>query len=113
MRHGPCRPAADTTASLTEDGAATGPLRCDALGCVIERHGRRIALARRPEAIEEDCRAADLVVSYPRIEWCAGATPLIGPRALRRAGGLALWLEPAGIATLTVREARGERPWTR
>ena len=34
------------------------------------------------EAIEEDCRTADLVVSYPRVEWCPGATPLIGPRAL-------------------------------
>jgi competence protein ComEC len=96
-----------------EYGGGTGPLRCDALGCVIERHGRRVALARAPEAIEEDCRHADLVVSYPRVEWCPGATPLIGPRALRRAGGVALWLEPAGIETLTVREVRGERPWTR
>jgi competence protein ComEC len=94
-------------------GSGAALLRCDALGCVIERHGRRIALARRPEAIEEDCRAADLVVSYPRVEFCQGATPLIGPRALRRAGGLALWLEPAGIEVLTVRDARGLRPWTR
>jgi hypothetical protein len=53
------------------------------------------------------------VVSYPRIERCpGGGTPLIGPRALRHAGGLALWLEPHGIRTLTVRAARGERPWT-
>jgi hypothetical protein len=37
---------------------------------------------------------------------------LIGPRALRRAGALAIWLEPDGIEMLTVREARGERPWT-
>jgi competence protein ComEC len=96
-----------------EYGGSAGPLRCDALGCVIERHGRRVALARAPEAIEEDCRHADLVVSYPRVEWCPGATPLIGPRALRRAGGVALWLEPASIETLTVREVRGERPWTR
>jgi competence protein ComEC len=96
-----------------EYGGGAGPLRCDALGCMIELHGRRVALARAPEAVEEDCRHADLVVSYPRVEWCPGATPLIGPRALRRAGGLALWLEPAGIETLTVREVRGERPWTR
>jgi competence protein ComEC len=83
------------------------------MGCVLTRAGHTVALARRPEAIEEDCRAADLVVSYPRVEWCPGATPLIGPGALRRAGGLALWLEPTGIEMLTVREARGERPWTR
>jgi len=90
-----------------------GDFACDAIGCVLTRAGHTVALARAPEALEEDCRHADLVVSYPRLEWCRGATPLIGPRALRRAGGLALWLEPAGIEMLTVRDARGERPWTR
>jgi competence protein ComEC len=95
------------------EGLAAGPLACDALGCVVERDGRRLALARRPEAIEEDCREADLVVSYPRLEFCPNGTPMIGPYALRRAGGLALWLEPDGIEVLTVREVRGERPWTR
>ena len=95
------------------EGLPAGPLACDPLGCIVERHGRRVALARRPEALEEDCRAADLVISYPRLERCPTGTPLIGPRALRHAGGLALWLEPSGIATLTVREARGERPWVR
>jgi competence protein ComEC len=90
-----------------------GDFACDTMGCILTRAGHTVALARAPEAIEEDCRAADLVVSYPRVEWCPGATPLIGPRALRRAGGLAIWLEPAGIEMLTVREARGERPWSR
>jgi competence protein ComEC len=95
------------------EGLPAGPLACDPLGCIVERHGRRVALARRPEALEEDCRAADLVISYPRLERCPTGTPLIGPRALRHAGGLVLWLGPSRIATLTVREVRGERPWTR
>ena len=90
-----------------------GDFACDAFGCVLTRAGHTVALARRPEAIEEDCRTADLVVSYPRLEACPGTTPLIGPRALRRGGGLALWLASSGIEMLTVREARGERPWTR
>ena len=93
-------------------GAVDG-FACDAMGCVLTRAGQTVALARRPEAIEEDCRVADLVVSYPRIEFCPGKTPLIGPRALRHAGGLALWLEPSGVDTLSVRDARGERPWVR
>jgi competence protein ComEC len=88
-------------------------LRCDALGCVLTRGGHAVALARRPEALEEDCRQADLVISYPRLERCPDGTPLIGPEALRAAGGLAVWLEPAGIETLTVRAVRGDRPWTR
>ena len=95
------------------EGLAAGALACDALGCVLERHGRRLALARRPEALEEDCRRADLVISYPRIERCPGGTPLIGPQALRAAGGLALWVKPSGLATVTVREVRGDRPWSR
>jgi competence protein ComEC len=88
-------------------------LRCDSFGCVVSRGGHRIALSRRPEALEADCARADLVISYPRIERCPEGARLIGPRALRDAGGLALWLRPSGIETLSVREARGDRPWTR
>ena len=104
----------DQPAAWPESGApAAGPLRCDALGCVLTCDDQVVALAREPEALEEDCARASLVISYPRIERCPNGTPLIGPRALRRAGGLALWLEPAGIEVLTVREVRGERAWTR
>ena len=94
-------------------GDGAGGLRCDQLGCVLTRHGRQVALARRPEALESDCRRADLVISYPRLEHCPDGTPLIGPRALRAAGGFALWLAPSGIERLSVRAARGERPWVR
>jgi competence protein ComEC len=104
----------DESAPWPESGAAgAGPLACDALGCVLQRRGQLVALAREPEALEEDCARASLVVSYPRIERCPNGTPVIGPRALRRSGGLALWLQPTGIDVLTVREVRGERPWTR
>jgi competence protein ComEC len=91
---------------------ADADLRCDALGCIVNRRGQRIALARLPEALEEDCALARLVISYPRIEHCPNGTPLIGPDALRRSGGLALWVERDGIETLSVREVRGERPWS-
>ena len=88
-------------------------LRCDALGCLLSRDGRKVALARRPEALETDCARTDLVLSYPHLERCPNGTRLIGPEALRATGGLALWLESAGIQTLSVRETRGDRPWTR
>jgi len=98
-----------------EPGAASpgGALRCDGLGCVLTRHGQRIAFARRPEAVPEDCALADLVLSYPRIERCPAGGRLIGPDALYHSGGLALRIGPHGIETETVRERRGERPWTR
>ena len=93
-------------------GSVSG-LSCDALGCVLVRDGRTIALAREPGALEDDCARADLVVSYPRIERCPNGTPLIGPAALRHAGGIALRIGPADIDVLTVRETRGARPWVR
>jgi competence protein ComEC len=101
----------DEAAPWPEDGAGDEDLRCDALGCVVGRLGQRIALARRPEALEEDCALVDLVISYPRIEHCPNGTPLIGPNALWHAGGLALWVGRDGIETTSVREVRGERPW--
>jgi competence protein ComEC len=103
----------DRPADWPTPGQGSGDFACDATGCVLRRAGHTVALARRPEAVEEDCTAADLVVSLPRIESCPGPTPLIGPRALRRAGGMAIWLEPSGIETLSVRETRGDRPWSR
>ena len=80
---------------------------------MLVRHGRTVALTREPGALEEDCRRADLVISYPRIERCRNGAAMIGPAALRHGGGLALWIGPAEIRTLTVRDTRGERPWVR
>ena len=81
------------------------------LGCIVSRDGQRIALARRPEALEEDCALADLVISYPRIERCPNGTPLIGPTALRGRRRPRPLGRACGIETLAVREVRGERPW--
>jgi competence protein ComEC len=107
------RSAGQTEAAAWPEDGSSHDLRCDALGCIVERHGQRVALVRRPEALEEDCALASLVISYPRIERCPNGNPLIGPRALRRAGGVALWLDAGGIESLTVREVQGERPWVR
>lgn len=97
-----------------EPGAEGGhDLRCDGLGCVVSREGQRVAIARRPEALLEDCMLADLVISWPRIERCPDGAPLIGPEALWQSGGFALWLDEDGIERLSVRAHRGDRPWTR
>lgn len=103
----------DDTVPWPADGAELADLRCDPLGCVLVRDGITVAYARRPEALEEDCQAADLVIAYPRVERCPTGTHLIGPQALRGTGGLALWLDDGEIRLLTVREVRGERPWVR
>ncbi|MEM7044868.1 MAG: ComEC/Rec2 family competence protein [Pseudomonadota bacterium] len=88
-------------------------LRCDPLGCIYQGNGRQVALTRIVDALPEDCARNDLVISYPRIEACPNGTPLIGPKTLRASGGLALWLAPDAIRRKSVREVRGDRPWTR
>ncbi|MEZ5931670.1 MAG: ComEC/Rec2 family competence protein [Alphaproteobacteria bacterium] len=94
-----------------EEGTDT--LRCDDLGCIYRRNGVQVALARRANALPEDCARSQLVISYPRIEACANGTPLIGPNALRTSGGLALWLRGGHLREKTVRAVRGKRPWVR
>lgn len=103
---------AEATAWPEEGKLQSDALRCDEWGCAYRRAGHRLAFTRQAEALHEDCQRNDLVISYPRIETCLNGTPLIGPDALRAAGGLAFWLEPDRIRRLSVREVRGDRPWT-
>jgi competence protein ComEC len=94
---------------------AGADLRCDRGGCVLERNGTRLTLARRLEALLEACREPGLVVARLGPERCpAGPAELVGPRALLESGGLALRLEPDGtIRRRTVVETRGAWPWVR
>ncbi len=104
----------ETAAAWPKEGVLQSDmLRCDPYGCIYRKSGHDIAFTRNAEALPEDCARNDLVISYPRIEACLNGTPLIGPNALRRSGGLAFWLEPGHIERLSVREIRGNRPWTR
>lgn len=92
--------------------APAAGLACDPAGCVLTRQGRRVALARRLDAVLEDCASADLVLSRVGPERCAGGARLIGPRALVASGGVALWLQADGITVRTVQDSRGRWPWS-
>ena len=98
---------------LERAGRDIPTLVCDPLGCIYRRADMQVALTRKADALPEDCARNDLVISYPRIEACPDGTDLIGPRTLRRSGGLALWIDPGAIRQKTVAEVRGDRPWTR
>ena len=88
-----------------------GALRCDADACILRRNGRRIALVREIRALDEECRASDLVLSLVRApRSCRGRTRLVDLGDLRRNGATALWLdEPLRIESANA--WRGERPW--
>ena len=100
-----------STAFTPRDDAPS--LRCDALGCVYHAQGRIVALLRDDAALAEDCRAADVVVSWGTL-WparCRGPQ-LVDRRALTAGGTHALWLTPQGVEIANVRDERGKRPWS-
>ena len=87
-------------------------LRCDAVGCVAEMSGRTVALARRAEALAEDCRQADIVVSLvPVRSACPSAGLVIDRFDVWRRGAHAVWLTGGKPVVRTAAQIRGNRPW--
>lgn len=107
------------TGFLSADRAETAPAEpdgfgCDGLGCVLRIGGQVLAMPWSPEAAQEDCLRADLVVTATRLrQGCGtGRARAIDRDALRRGGALAVWMPARGIRTYSVAQARGIRPWT-
>jgi competence protein ComEC len=105
----------DESAEWPRQGTSRdGSLICDASGCILRQDGHVIALADSADALLEDCRNAELVLSrLPARRFC-GASPaqVIDLLDLRLNGGYSIWVERAGFTIRTVRDDRGERPWT-
>jgi competence protein ComEC len=90
-----------------------GALSCDSSGCLYRAEGHFIALVRKPEALAEDCRIADLVVSLVPARRACGAGLLVIDRIdLWREGPHAFWLSPGGIRIESVARWQGDRPWS-
>ena len=104
---------------------------CDSIGCVARLKGARLAVARHPAAIGEDCARADIVVlNVPRPKrGCAAQGTVIDFFDVWRNGTHALYLEPGGgeasspakfesltaqgvLRIDTVARHRGDRPWS-
>ncbi len=92
---------------------STAPLTCDSLGCVYRRDGWTVALAERGDALEEDCREAQVVISREPVSrhHCRGPEIVIDRFDLWRAGGHALWLSDDSVRVESVAGLRGARPW--
>ncbi len=99
--------AAPKAGAGSVDGVA-----CDDAGCIVALAGRQVTLARDVAAVFEDCGVTDLVVGRAGPERCRGAGAMVGPRALRASGGIALTLDADGITLTTVAASRGDWPWT-
>lgn len=101
-------------------------MACDPSGCVVEAYPLlaekgaaaapfRVALSRSLEALEEDCRHADIAVSsFTLPHSCAKALAIGGPERVQK-GALALWLEVVGgkavITHLQWARPIRTRPW--
>jgi len=89
-----------------------GRLNCDSLGCIYYAEGIIVALVSRPEALLEDCRIADVIVStVPVTGACPNPHTIIDRFDLWRNGTHALWLEHGRVRVQNVRDSRGARPW--
>lgn len=89
-----------------------GAMRCDGAGCVFELNGRMVALMQRPDAAEDDCRRADVIVSLvPLRGACPRPVAVVDRFDLWRDGAHAIWLEPEAVRVVSVNGLRGDRPW--
>lgn len=86
-------------------------LSCDALGCLYRVRGRTVALPRLPDALDEDCGAADAVVTAAVARGCRAGV-VVDRWALRHEGAHTLTVTEEGVRVETVRGLRGDRPWT-
>jgi competence protein ComEC len=110
--------AADADGRLPADPALAEGVSCDDAGCVVEMAGGGIvALAQRPEALEDDCARAAVVVTPWQAPTDCGAE-VIDSERLRREGALALRRTQGSgngagqnFAISAIRPRGVDRPW--
>jgi competence protein ComEC len=84
-------------------------LSCDGLGCIAHQDGLTIALSARPEALDQDCARADLVISAVEVFSCDGPRLVLDAKQIASGGGYALRL--ALLRAVSINQTRGARPW--
>jgi competence protein ComEC len=107
-RDGDERDVSDVVAT-SSDG-----IRCDWTGCIGRLpDGTHIASILRPSAFAEDCPNAAIVVSAsPTRGLCKGPKLVIDRFAVADNGAYAIWLNGNDMRVETVRDDRGDRPWS-
>lgn len=94
---------------------------CDGIGCTASVKGARVAVARHPAAIRDDCDAAQIIVlSEPRPKFCNARGVVIDVFDVWRDGTHAIYIDadpsninsPRAVRIDTVAAHRGERPWS-
>ena len=105
--------AADADARSAKDKELAEGIRCDDAGCIGRLgDGAIVAIARRPEAFEEDCRRAAVVVSTRMAPPDCAA--LVVDRAVWQRGGAIALRHVGGKWEISAARPPGlDRPWAR
>jgi competence protein ComEC len=103
--------AADADGRDVRDRALGDGFACDPSGCIARlADGRLVAHLLEPDAFEEDCRRAALIIAALEPPPGCAAT-VIGRSTWRLRGALALRSADGGFATDSVRPPNFDRPW--
>jgi competence protein ComEC len=93
--------------------ADTPHWRCDALGCVAQVNGQKVALPINLAALAEDCTRAKVIIAAQSPVKCTSNVQMIDARALTDNSVTALWLgEGASPRIESSADWQGERPWS-
>ncbi|QCI68420.1 ComEC/Rec2 family competence protein [Phreatobacter stygius] len=105
--------AADADQRLASDQSLIAGVICDAIGCAMAlQGGGRVAYARDPEALADDCREARLVVTrFPPPADCKAT--VLNLRGLAWTGAITLFAAEGGYRIEVGRDPASQRPWFR
>ncbi|MFO0109056.1 MAG: hypothetical protein ACK52W_00765, partial [Alphaproteobacteria bacterium] len=84
--------------------------RCDAVGCVAEVKGRRIAVSEHYEALMEDCRLSDFILTRLKDARCSSRTRVFN--SYYTPGTIGLFIADDAIRAETSSDWQGNRPWS-
>jgi len=103
--------AADSDGRDARDPGLGNGISCDPSGCIGKLvDGRLVAYALTPDAFEEDCRRATIIVATRDAPPDYAAT-VIGRSLWRARGALALRRDGAGFVIDSARPPNFDRPW--
>ena len=103
--------AADADGRDVNDKGLGEGVACDAVGCIGKLlDGRLVSYAFSPEAFDEDCRRAAIVVATRDAPHNCEAT-VIGRKQWREQGALALYRDGNGFIIESARPLNYDRPW--
>jgi competence protein ComEC len=103
--------AADADARTPKDVSLGEGVQCDAQACLVpSQGGGQVSAVLEPEAFEEDCRRAVLVVTRRQAPPDCAAM-VVDRTVSQRSGALALYRRGAGFAVDVARPDGQVRPW--